>query len=115
MDRIRKAEIDLKREVSFIINAKAKDPRIGFVTVTGAKLSVDYKWLNVFVSIMGNEDDIKRSLEGLERSRGFIKKNLQERMKLRNMPNIRFLHDKSINNGIRISKILEKIKKNKQE
>jgi len=115
VDRIRKAEIDLKREVSFIINAKAKDPRIGFVTVTGAKLSVDYKWLNVFVSIMGNEDDIKRSLEGLERSRGFIKKNLQERMKLRNMPNIRFLHDKSINNGIRISKILEKIKKNKQE
>ncbi|MEA2015349.1 MAG: 30S ribosome-binding factor RbfA [Actinomycetota bacterium] len=115
MDRIRKSEIDLKREISFIINAKTKDPRIGFVTVTGTKLSTDYKWLDVFVSIMGSEDDIKKSLEGLECSRGFIKKNLQDRMKLRNIPNIRFQYDKSIRNGIKISKILEKLKKNKQK
>jgi len=114
MDRKRKAEIDLKREISFIINAKAKDPRIGFVTVTGAKLSVDYKWLNVFVSIMGSSSDKEQSLMGLEHSRGFIKKNLQERMKLRNMPDIRFIYDESINNGIRISKIIEKINKKGQ-
>ena len=39
MDRTRKAEIDLKREISFIINTKAKDPRIGFITITDTKLS----------------------------------------------------------------------------
>ena len=111
---MRKVEIDLKREISFIINAKTSDPRIGFITVTGAKLSVDFKWLNVFVSIMGKEDDIKRSLEGLKNCKGFIKKNLQHRLKLKSIPDIRFFYDKSINNGIRISEILENLDKDKQ-
>ncbi len=114
MDRTRKAEIDLKREISFIINAKINDPRIGFVTVTGTKLSVDFKWLNVFVSVMGEKDDIESSLEGLKNCRGFIKKNLQQRLKLKNIPNIRFFYDKSINNGIRISKILETLDEDKR-
>ena len=113
MDRTRKAEIDLKREISFLINTKVKDPRIGFVTVTDTKLSVDFKWLNVFVSVMGEENEIKRSLEGLKNCSGFIKKNLQQRLKLRNVPVIRFLYDKSIDNGMRISEILESLEKEK--
>ncbi len=113
VDRTRKAEIDLRREISFIINTKAKDPRIGFITITGTKLSADFKWLDVFVSIMGDEDEINRSLEGLKNCCGFIKKNLQGRLKLKNIPNIRFLYDKSIDNGIKISKILETLDKDK--
>jgi ribosome-binding factor A len=113
MNRIRKAEIDLKREISFIINTKINDPRIGFITVTDTKLSVDFKWLDVFVSIMGDKDEVEKSLEGLRNSSGFIKKNLQQRLRLRNMPAIRFLHDRSVSNGIRISAILEKLSKDK--
>ena len=113
MDRIRKAEIDLKREISFLINTKVKDPRIGFATVIDTKLSVDFKWLDVFVSIMGEENEIERSLEGLKNCSGFIKKNLQQRLKLRNVPAIRFLYDKSIDNGMRISEILESLDKEK--
>jgi len=115
VDRKRKAEIDLQREISFIINTKAKDPRIGFVTVTGAKLSVDYKWIDVFVSIMGSESDREQSLKGLEKSKGFIKKNLLKRMKLRNVPDIRFIFDESINKGIKISEILEELNKKGQD
>ncbi len=111
MDKMRKAEIDLKREISFIINAKANDPRIGFITITGTKLSVDFKYLDVFVSIMGEKNDVERSLEALKNSSGFIKRNLHQRLKLKNMPDIRFLYDKSISNGIRISEILEKLDK----
>jgi len=113
VDRTRKAEIDLKREISFLINTKVKDPRIGFVTVTDTKLSVDHKWLDVFVSVMGEEYEIKRSLEGLKNCGGFIKKNLQQRLKLRNMPVIKFLYDKSIDNGMRISEILDSLEKDK--
>lgn len=114
MDRAKKAEIDIKREISFIINTKVNDPRIGFVTVTGTKLSVDFKWLDVFVSIMGDEDETKRSLEGLKSCSGFIKKNLQQRLKLKNVPSIKFLYDESIDTGIRISKILENLEKDKR-
>ena len=108
MDRIKKAEIDIKREISFIINTKVNDPRIGFVTVTGAELSVDFKWLDVFISIMGDEDEIKRSFEGLNSCKGFIKRNLQQ---TRSVPSIKFLYDKSIDTGIRVSKILDDLKK----
>jgi len=113
VDRTRKAEIDLRREISFIINTKVKDPRIGFVTITDTKLSADFKWLDVFVSIMGEEDEINRGLEGLRNCCGFIKKNLQGRLKFKSIPNIRFLYDKSIDKGIKISKILETLDKDK--
>jgi ribosome-binding factor A len=114
MDRIKKAEIDIKREISFIINTKVNDPRIGFVTVTGTELSIDFKLLDVFVSIMGDEDEIKRSFEGLNSCKGFIKKNLQQRLKLKNVPSINFLYDKSIDTGISVSKILDGLEKDKK-
>ena len=109
LDRVKKTEIDLRREISFIINNKVKDPWIGFITITGTKLSPDFKWLDIYVSIMGSEDKIEKSLSGLENSRGFIKKNLQEKIKSKNMPNLRFIYDRSIENGLRISKILESL------
>ena len=110
MDRIKKTEIDLKREISFIINSKLKDPRIGFVTVTDVKLSHDFHYLDVFVSIMGEEINIEKSMEGLKHCDGFIKKNLKERFRLRAMPDIRFIHDKAISHGIKINEILENLK-----
>lgn len=109
MDRTKRMEIDLQREISFIINTKVKDPRIGFVTITGVELSQDYSWLNVFVSIMGEEEKIHDSMQGLNQCKGFIKKNLNERIKLRSMPKINFVYDNSVDRGIRITKILEKL------
>ncbi len=111
MYKSRKLEIDLKREISFIINTKIKDPRIGFVTLTDVKLSVDYHYLDVFVSIMGSNEVIKNTMVILKQCDGFIKKNLKERIKLRIMPQIKFIYDKSIDNGIRVTELLEKINK----
>jgi ribosome-binding factor A len=111
MDRARKLEIDLQREISFIINSKLKDPRIGFVTVTGVKLSTDYHYLDVFVSVMGEPKIIDDTIKGLNSCDGFIKKNLKERFRLRTMPEIKFIYDKSIANGMKIMEILEGLKK----
>ncbi len=109
MDKTKRMEIDLQREISFIVNTKVKDPRIGFVTITGVELSHDYSWLNVFVSIMGEKKKIYDSMKGLDQCKGFIKKNLNERIKLRSMPKINFVYDNSVDRGIRITKILEKL------
>ena len=111
MNRARKLEIDLQREISFIINSKLKDPRIGFVTVTDVKLSPDYHYLNIFVSIMGEEKVKNDSMEGLNQCEGFIKKNLKERFRLRIIPDIKFIYDKSIEHGLKITSILENLKK----
>jgi ribosome-binding factor A len=111
VDRIRKVEIDLKREISFIINNKIKDPRIGFVTITDTKLSPDYKWLDVFFSVMGDDEEISSSLKVLDKCCGFIKRSLPKKLRLKNIPNIRFLYDKSIDEGMRISNILDTLDK----
>ncbi len=113
MDRGKKTEIDLKRDISFIINNKVKDPRIGFITVTGARLTSDYKWLDVYVSILGDKEKMKESLAGLKNCRGFIKKNLQEKFKLKSIPDIKFVHDQSIDYGLKIAKILDNLNKEK--
>ena len=115
VDRVRKAEIDLKREISFIVNNKIKDPRIGFITITDTKLSPDFKWLDVFVSIMGGDEKIEGSLEVLKNCSGFIKRSLPKKLKLKNIPNIRFLYDKSIDDGMKISNILDGLDKNKED
>jgi len=111
MKRIKKLEIDLQREISFIINSKLKDPRIGFVTVTDVKLSPDYHYLDIFVSVMGDERVKDDSIKGLNQCEGFIKKNLRERFKLRTIPDIKFIYDKSIEHGLKITSILENLKK----
>jgi len=113
MDKIKRMEIDLQREISFIVNTKVKDPRIGFVTITSVELSHDYSWLNVFVSIMGEEKKIHDSMQGLNQCKGFVKRNLKERIKLRSMPKINFVYDNSVDRGIRITKILEKLDKDR--
>jgi ribosome-binding factor A len=111
MNKARKLETDLQREISFIINSKLKDPRIGFVTVTDVKLSPDYHYLDIFVSIMGEERVKNDSMKGLNQCEGFIKKNLKERFRLRTIPDIKFIYDTSIEQGMKITTILENIKK----
>jgi ribosome-binding factor A len=111
MNRAKKLEIDLQREISFIINSKLKDPRIGFVTVTDVKLSPDHHHLDIFVSIMGEERVKNDSMKGLNQCEGFIKKNLKERFRLRTIPDIKFIYDESIEYGLKITSILENLKK----
>lgn len=114
MDRIKKLAIDMQREISFIINTRIKDPRIGFVTVTDSRLSPDGKYLDIFVSIMGKDDPKEKGLAALKKSIGFIKKNLIQRMRLRNVPELKFIYDDSIDKGLKISQILKEIDKDKE-
>ncbi|MEI7615941.1 MAG: 30S ribosome-binding factor RbfA [Actinomycetota bacterium] len=110
MDKNKKIEIDLIREISFILNSKVKDPRIGFVTLTYVKLSADFHYMDVYFTVLNKEENLKTSLEGLNNCKGFIKKNILERIKMRNTPEIKFIYDETIEKGTRINEILEKIK-----
>ncbi|MBN1298980.1 MAG: 30S ribosome-binding factor RbfA [Actinobacteria bacterium] len=111
MDRLKKLEIDLQREISFIINSKIKDPRLGFITITGVRLSSDFHYLNIYISVMDDENKIEGSLDVLKKCEGFIKNNIKNRIKLRTMPDFKFIYDNSINKGMKISEIIEDLKK----
>lgn len=101
----------LKEEIADILARKLKDPRIGFVTVTGVDVSPDLRHAHVFISIMGNEEEQIATYQILQGAKGFIRSELGKRLRIKFMPEISFDIDESINEGIRISKLIEKIHK----
>lgn len=108
--RIEKIAGALKREVSQIIHAELSDPRIGFVTINRIELTSDLRYARVYFGILGSKSDEEKTLEGLTSAKGFIKKLIGERLKLRYVPEIIFKLDKSAEESIHISEMLENLK-----
>lgn len=99
----------VREEIADLIMYKLKDPRIGFVTVTGVEMTPDLKSARVFVSIL-NEEDREISMEVLNSSKSFIRSALGKRLRLKFIPSIDFKLDTSIDYGFRIDGLLKKIK-----
>lgn len=107
--RVQRVREAIKQEASDIIQ-QMKDPRIGFVTVTDAEVSRDLRHVKIFISVLGDEESKKASLEGLERATGYIRSELGQRIRLRHTPEILFRWDESLERGARISRILKDLK-----
>ncbi len=105
----------LKEEISKILLREVKDPRIGFVSLTDVKVSGDLRHAKVFVSVYGSEEEKEKTMKGLEKATGFIRKLVGERIKVYHTPEIIFRYDDSIEHGVHISKIIKKIKKDKPD
>jgi ribosome-binding factor A len=114
MSRKDKVRAELKREISSILHDKIKDPRLGFLTVIDVELSVDLRYANVYYSVLGPEQDEKINQEILESASGFMRKLIAERLKLRFVPELHFILDKSFEKSFQIQKILDDINKNKE-
>ncbi|RNC28075.1 MAG: Ribosome-binding factor A [Candidatus Dichloromethanomonas elyunquensis] len=99
----------IKEEVSKIIREDLKDPRLGFVTVTDVEVADDLRYAKIFVSIMGQEDVVKNSMEVLERASGYIRSEIGKLIRLRYVPEITFKYDHSIEHGAHISKLLREV------
>ncbi len=99
----------IKREVSDIITHHLKDPRLGFVTVTGVELSDDLRYAKIFVSLLGAPDETAGSLEGLKSAKGFVRSELGKRLRLRYCPELDFRVDQSISYGDKIDRLLNQI------
>ena len=98
----------MREEVAYILMHKIKDPRIGFVTVTGVDLSDDLRHAKIFVSIY-KEEEGETTLKAIEAAKGFIRRELGKRMSLRFIPELFFRLDKSIEYGAKIDRILKEI------
>jgi ribosome-binding factor A len=90
----------IKRIVSDIIFKEVKDPRIGFVTVTGVELNKDYSEARIGISILGDSTEVRKSMEGLRSSSGFVQRLLGKELKIRNLPSVYFYLDKSVEEGV---------------
>lgn len=104
--RIEKLQELIKQETGKMLLNDIKDPRIGFVTVTDVEMTGDLREAKIFVSIMGGDEQVKSSLEGLQSALGFIRREIGKRIRLRFTPEISFALDTSLDYGDHIQKLL---------
>jgi len=97
----------IREEVSQIILGELSDPRVGFVTVTDVEVSSDLRNARVFVSILGSDEEVARSLGALKAASGFIRWHLGRSLNLRHLPELHFAHDKTARTATRIEEILK--------
>lgn len=105
---------EIKRELSDIIHNELKDPRLtAMISITNVDVTKDLRYGKVFVSIFGSEDDKKNSIDVLKSSAGFLRRELSQRINLRYTPEIIIELDNTIEHGMHIDSLIEKIKENK--
>jgi len=110
-DRPARVAEEFQHEVSTILARGLKDPRVvGFITVTGAKMSPDLREVAVYVSVHGEDAVRKKTLEGLTAATGFIAREAARNLRLRNIPHMRFVYDGSIEEGDKIERLLKEAK-----
>ncbi|GBD96836.1 MAG TPA: 30S ribosome-binding factor RbfA [Nitrospirae bacterium] len=99
----------IREEIADIIMNKIKHKTLGFITVTGAKVSDDLRHATVYISVF-NVEDSKKTIGKLNSSASFIKGELARRLKMRYVPSITFKIDEAIEYGRKIDKLLDDIK-----
>jgi ribosome-binding factor A len=104
--RMRRVDQAMKAVLSDAIATDLKDPRIGFITVTGVKTSPDLRHARVYVSVLGSEPERESSLDGLRSAHGFLQRRLAAELSLKHTPSLTFEYDGSVDHGMRITGLL---------
>ncbi|HEX8961307.1 MAG TPA: ribosome-binding factor A [Geobacteraceae bacterium] len=95
--------------VSELLIKGLKDPRIGFVTITGVKVTDDLHLATIYFTVIGSDAEKKGTEEGLNSARGYIRKELGKNLRMRYVPDIVFRYDESVEYGSRIESLLKEI------
>ncbi len=101
---------EVRRELENIIRNEVKDPRISpMTTVVDAQVTADLKYCKVYISVLGSEEETQETMEGLNSALGFIRGSLAKNVNLRNTPELILIHDESIAEGIRMTKLIDEV------
>ncbi len=104
----------IKMELGRLFLSRVKDPRLGFVTVTHVDISPDMKSARVYYSVLGDEKVKAESQKVLEKSAGFLQKEIAVHLKLRFTPKLQFRFDDTLDRGLEIDRLLYDLKKKEQ-
>jgi ribosome-binding factor A len=107
--RMRRVDEAMRAVLSDAIAMGLKDPRVGFVTVTGVKTSPDLRHAQVYVSVLGSELERAESLQGLRSAHGYLQRRLADELTLKHTPSLSFHYDDSVDHGMRISALVSEL------
>lgn len=100
------------KELSDIIRSEIKDPRIHpMTTVVAVEVTPDLKYCKAYISVLGDEEAAKATIQGLKSASGYIRTQLAKRVNLRNTPELTFILDQSIEYGVHMSKLIDDVTK----
>ncbi|HET6657229.1 MAG TPA: 30S ribosome-binding factor RbfA [Gaiellaceae bacterium] len=86
-----------------------KDPRIGFVTVTGVDTSPDLRHATVYVSVLGSEKKRDATIAGLQSSHGVLQSRVNSELRLKRTPQLTFEYDPTVERGVRLSRLIDEL------
>jgi ribosome-binding factor A len=104
--RTRRVGEQIQRELAGILQEEFKDPRLGMISVSGVEVSRDLAHAKVYISVLGGEEAVSETLKVLNKAAGFLRHQLGQRMRLRAVPQLRFLYDASLAEGARMDALI---------
>lgn len=107
--RTDRVSVLIQRELSDIIQRELKDPRVGFCTISQVQVSTDLRYADVKVSVVGDKQQKQNSIAGLKSAAGFLRREVVQRTGLRHAPELRFELDDSVDQLMRIDRLLKRI------
>jgi ribosome-binding factor A len=110
-DRMRRVNAAVRQVLSEAVG-ELKDPRIGFVTVTGVETTPDLRQARVFVSVLGSEEKQQQSLAGLEAAHGVLQGRLARELRLKRTPQLAFEYDPTVERGVRMTQLIDELAPN---
>lgn len=113
--RVGRVGEQIKKELSLILQTELKDPRIGFITVTGVEMTSDLSQAKVYLSVLGKDVEKEDTLKALAKGSGFIRSELGRRIRFRHTPELIFKFDHSIEYGSHIEGLLQKLNNGETE
>ena len=107
--RLLRINESIKETLSSVITAEGlKDPRIGFVTVTGVQTSADQSHAKVYVSVLGRQAERAATMEALDKSKGFLQARLNASLHMRRTPQLEFVYDSTLDNALHIERLMKR-------
>jgi ribosome-binding factor A len=107
-DRMRRVNESVRQVLSEAIG-QLKDPRIGFVTITGVETSTDLRHARVYLSVLGAERKRAQTLDGLQAARSLLQAQLGRELRLKRTPQLTFEYDPSVERGVRMTKLIDEL------
>jgi ribosome-binding factor A len=105
--RVARLNEQIRRELTALLQNEVRDPRIGMLTITGVEVTADLYHAKVYYSVMGDEEERSSAHEGLRAAAGFLRSEIGRRMHIRRTPELHFTWDSSLQNAMRIEKLLQ--------
>jgi ribosome-binding factor A len=113
-DRMRRVNAAVREVLSEAVG-ELKDPRIGFVTVTGVETTTDLRQAVVFVSVLGGERKREQSIEGLQAAHGLLQARIAQELRLKRTPQLTFQYDPTVERGVRMTQLIDELAPDDQE